>query len=747
MVRQRPILSAPFRGAFSRHQRAAPADLESWAEATIQLAHVNAGPAALITAFRIAATMPPGRDALARLTSLTRAAADICRRAGADATRASLDTRSALAVRFEAMTSGEEATWWRALARLAAEAPDCVEPLAQASAKLLDRCGAVQVEDFVAAGLRASRGPVQRLQFFALASIEARAVLDRLSGQITFARLQGQLRAYVAALWGRAYPLREAPPRADDFAPRRTTVSAGMILLPDAFSGPPRGHATTLYRASVAHASAHLEFGGAPFDPARLKPLQIVLVGLIEDARVETLALRRFPGLRELWSPFHEIEPSHLKTAPIILARLARGLIDPAYVDDDGIVAKGRALFEAEPDLADPTLSRRIGGLLGNDMGQMRIQFDARQHVVEPVYRDDNLGLWSLPPPPPDSAPQDIDVAVQRARIERRLDEGTASPAPDTGTGAGRARPVAPPDRGIAVARYPEWDRAAGLQRPDWVTLREVEPSHGRGLAIDDALARDPGLMRRVRRLVRNARVGRPTRLRRQPDGIELDVDAAIDAVLAMRAGELPEDRIHTRKVLRARDMAILVLMDASASTRDNVPAADAPVIEVEKLAVAVLALAMSSLDDRFALRAFASNGRDEVRVTRIKDFDRPFDGEAKERLDGLEPGYSTRLGAALRHAGAELATLPATRRILIVLTDGAPSDIDVADPLDLVEDARRAARGIFNQAIDLFGITLDPTGSGAGAAVFGRSNHMPVRRIEELPGRLSDLYSRIARR
>lgn len=116
-------------------------------------------------------------------------------------------------------------------------------------------------------------------------------------------------------------------------------------------------------------------------------------------------------------------------------------------------------------------------------------------------------------------------------------------------------------------------------------------------------------------------------------------------------------------------------------------------------------------------------------------------------RLAGLTPGFSMRLGAALRHAGDELKRVAATRRLVLVLTDGAPSDIDVSDPADLVEDARRAVLSLRAHGVDAFGLTLDPTGEGAGAAVFGRRNHLPVRRIEDLPRRLSELYFRIARR
>ena len=148
-----------------------------------------------------------------------------------------------------------------------------------------------------------------------------------------------------------------------------------------------------------------------------------------------------------------------------------------------------------------------------------------------------------------------------------------------------------------------------------------------------------------------------------------------------------------------------------------------------------------------FALRAFASSGREDVRLTRLKDFDEPMGAAVTSRLAGLSPGLSTRLGAALRHAGAELAPLRTTRKLILVLTDGEPSDIDVARPQELVEDARRAVLGLRRRGIDVFGIVMDPDGAGSGSTIFGRHNTMTVRRLEELPARLAGVYFRLAQR
>ncbi len=528
-------------------------------------------------------------------------------------------------------------------------------------------------------------------------------------------------------------------------------ISGGIVRVPPVFRGVPKSDLPQLFRACVAHATAHLALTRTRFQIGSLKPLQMALIGLIEDARVETLAMRAFPGLRRLWSQFHVAAPSGVITAPTLLARLARALFDFDYADPDGFVNKGRALLAAEMDrLDDVSLSRRIGGLLGNDLGQMRVQFNARTHVVEPVYRDDGLGLWDFD----DRAqPQDdvIEMMVDAARLERKDDANDpdrrrdeAEVAPDA---VGRAREREPDECGPVLATYPEWDCDAGIERPGWTTVRSALIRTGDALSIDTALDKIPIVRSRIRRLVRGAKVGRHERLKRRNDGPELDLDAALDAAIALRAEDLPDERVFRAMVRRKRDLAVMILIDVSESTRDRVAAAGACVLDVERLAVSVLAEALAALNDPFALRAFASAGREDVRLFCLKEFDEPYGPLVKARLADLEPHLSTRLGTALRHSGAEISTVRSHRKLILVLTDGEPSDIDVLDPRDLIEDARRAVLSLRSRGIDVFGVTLDPSGAGSGAAVFGRAQHMPVRRLEDLPVRFAELYFRLARR
>jgi nitric oxide reductase NorD protein len=722
MLRRRPALQVLSRQAWDAlTQRGDAAAAELWAKNVLALLHANAGVACMAALLRL-------RGDPATLADVARHVTDICRHAGATAAIACIEAWDRL----------RAPGLWPGLSRLAREAPDCVGLAAVNALTILQALGPNGLADFVSLGLKgAGRDKARRASFFALTDPLAVRALAR--GGEGFTLHERRLKLFATALWGRAPILRPFPISPGRPPARRSSLSDGVVLLPESFPGMRREAQAPLFRASVAHAVAHL-MTGAPRQPVgTLKPVQLALIGLVEDARVEALAMRRFPGLRRLWAPYH-VARAEGGSAPVLLARLARALFDPSYDDAHGFVAKGLDLFAAS-DLDDPTASRRIGGLLGNDLGQMRVSFNVRTHVVEPAYRDDNLGLWDFDAQA-DATPEILDLMIEAARQRQDEGDGRTDSQPSPYAGAARARPVAvsEPD-GILLARYPEWDRAQGVERPDWTCVRAVAAPLGDARRLEAEVEAAADLRRRIDRLVRAARPGRPRRLKRQPDGMELDIDAVLDAEVAWAAGETPDERLYRGSALRARDLATVVLVDVSESTRTG----DA--LDIERLAVALLADAMARLHDPFAMMAFASDGREHVRLTRIKDFAEPFGTVQRARLAGLTPGLSTRLGAALRHAGGELATVRSFRRLVLVLTDGEPSDIDVADPLDLVEDSRRAVLGLRSRGIDSFAVVLGTQGAEPATRMFGRSGRATLRRLEDLPGRLSDLYFRLSRR
>jgi len=570
---------------------------------------------------------------------------------------------------------------------------------------------------------------------------------DETDDGLTLNRVARPLTLYCRALHGRG--LRIAV-RADRLA-RRVTFSEGRIWIPESFPGVPQGMARRLFFAAAAHVVAHREHSRKRFPVGGLKPLQVAIVGAIEDARVESLAMRRFPGLGRLWRPFHVARPlGKAETAEALLARLARALIDPACNDSDPWVRKGRALFEsAGGDLEDPAVSRRIGNLLGNDLGQMRVQFSAKTYVVEPAYRDDNIGLWDFGgrDMPDDNTAETI---FQTARVVRKEAQGapdrhdTLLTAPPPGIdGGGKASPGCQ-ELAVTVARYPEWDFLLSIARPDWVTVVDTEIRPGDPGTVEDLLDRHSLIVHRTRELFRRSAIGNRTRLRRQMEGEQVDLDSCIEAAVDWRLKLAPDPRIYRADRRRGRDMSVLLLLDTSLSTGDAVVDGTATILELERGAAALMASALAKMDDPFAIGAFCSNGRGDVRYQRVKGFQEDFDYLAMARLAGLSSALSTRIGAAVRHAGMALKDQQTSRRLLLMITDGEPADVDVADPMYLVEDARKAVHELGSRGIDVFCIGLDPKGRGYMNRIFGTRNILILENVRSLPERLAQIYLRL---
>ena len=154
------------------------------------------------------------------------------------------------------------------------------------------------------------------------------------------------------------------------------------------------------------------------------------------------------------------------------------------------------------------------------------------------------------------------------------------------------------------------------------------------------------------------------------------------------------------------------------------------------------MAWAIDSIGDAFAVHGFASDGRHDVQYYRFKDFDQPYDDLPKSRLAGMEGGLSTRMGAALRHAGWHLTQQSATKRLVLLITDGEPADIDERDPQYLRHDAKKAVEDLRMQGVYTYCLTLDPQADRYVARIFGENNYSVVDHVEKLPERLPAVFA-----
>ncbi len=259
----------------------------------------------------------------------------------------------------------------------------------------------------------------------------------------------------------------------------------------------------------------------------KLKPLQLATISLVEDARVERLAAAEMPG-----SPGCGVR-STLPVRTDASCDRAHGTV-VARAGRSGFSRRERLGREGTRGLRggvrngshDRAWVRRIGGMLGNDLGQMRLQFDARSYVVQPAYRDDNLGLWDFGDEEEPSF--EMQAGGEGARIEQReSDDGRREEelVPDAPVGRAALRRRRRPAR----RPLPEFDYAVGRERPGWCSVREPLPGLASPLALRRRIEARPDLTQRLGALIRASKVSRQQRVRRQIEGEYLDVDAAIN--------------------------------------------------------------------------------------------------------------------------------------------------------------------------------------------------------------------------
>ena len=517
------------------------------------------------------------------------------------------------------------------------------------------------------------------------------------------------------------------PPPPDGPAARAVLTATHLLLAPsDTQASPPEHHA--LARATVAHAAAHLLYSPAASPAGRLKPLGLAVASAIEDARAEALLLRRLPGLQRWWLRSLPAPRTAGEDFTGLMARLGRALLDPQQDDENAWIAQARHLFtrtQQTQGLEDYAAFRALASRLANDLGQMRVRFNDRLYAVPEPWRDDNSYLWRHGASPTD-APEPLTVHLPRGPTDA-VPPPPSSPPPHE---------VAPPMAPAPVRYpYPEWDHRLQRLRPDWCTVLDVsvQPSEA-----PPAPARTPARLA----LPRACPVPGAPRLRRQRDGEDIDLNAAIDLRIAQRGGLPPEEGLFTRSARHGRSQSLLLLLDLSASSNDPVAGTEHTVLDLEKTAALQLAHAALAHGDRMAVHGFCSDTRAAVHYRRLLDFGAPLDGAAQHALQSAPAAFSTRLGTALRHATHCLAGETTAHRAIVVLTDGAPSDIDVFDPHSLVQDARAAVHAARRQQVEVCCLALDARADAGLRQMFGASGYRVASSAMQLPAQLISLYA-----
>lgn len=471
------------------------------------------------------------------------------------------------------------------------------------------------------------------------------------------------------------------------------------------------------------------------------------------------------PGIAPCPTPTHSLaearrlaarllpDPStarRLGPEPLLRDEWTGELVAPPDASGASRIACGDAAAATDTDDAPPTRSARL----------------VRRPEVREAHDDEDrpaTGAWMVQADPPHEHAEDP-FGLQRP-VDR--DEKTsADEYGDALSELAQARLVSSPGRpqevllsddppaararlgavggdgAEACIGYPEWDyRLAGYRDPGTV-VQVLAPGIGPMEWVERTLAEHRSLLEAIERRFGMLRAHR-SRLRRQLDGEDPDIDAYVEAQADFRAGLALAQALYQTVRPARPDTAIVLLVDTSGST-DAWVRTNRRVIDIEREALLLVCTALDRTDVSWAVQAFSGEGPHRVTVRSIKRFDERHAAPVAQRIAALEPEHYTRAGAAIRHAAALLMRQPAAHRLLLLLSDGKPNDVDEYEGRYGVEDMRQAVIEAKAQGISPFCLTIDRQAAGYLPGVFGAGHYSLLPRPELLPTVLLDWMKRL---
>lgn len=292
--------------------------------------------------------------------------------------------------------------------------------------------------------------------------------------------------------------------------------------------------------------------------------------------------------------------------------------------------------------------------------------------------------------------------------------------------------------------RLPEWDFRRQVLQAEHCVVQTMEVRHAAPYVPTAALRLTAKRLRRRLEVMRD--VPRPQHGQDSGDAIDLDAWVRFNTD-QLGHGGLRSDTppVYTRQAKCDRSLATLLLADLSLST-DAYATSQVRVIDVIRDALFVFGEALSATGDPFAIWGFSSVRRQHVRLQRLKGFEETWNGSTQARVGAIKPGYYTRMGAAIRHATLQLSERPERRRLLMLLTDGKPNDLDVYEGRYGLEDTRQAIHEAHAAGLFPFCVTVDETAHDYLPFLFGREGYALVHRPQDLVSRLTQAWATLAR-
>ncbi|MEE9198178.1 MAG: VWA domain-containing protein, partial [Dehalococcoidia bacterium] len=326
---------------------------------------------------------------------------------------------------------------------------------------------------------------------------------------------------------------------------------------------------------------------------------------------------------------------------------------------------------------------------------------------------------------------------------------------------------------------YDEWDFRANDYKPNWCCVKQRTMEEGGTDFYDKTLEEYSVLQAQIKRQFELLAPEQFRKVRRLPDGDDLEYDAVVESMVEKRTGNTPSEKIYWRRNKVQRDVAVVFLLDMSASTAEAIDDArkatddwsppDDPreylawlrarreegtrrsykrIIDVEKESAILLIRALETIGDAYGIYGFSGYGRENVEFYVIKDIDEALSDRVKRRIDKINPLHATRMGPAIRHAISKLEKQEARTKVLFLLSDGRPQDRGYSregvEKEYAVHDTKKALQEARRAQIVPFCLTVDRGGHDYLKTMCQDMGYEVVSEIESLPRRLPYLYRRL---
>ena len=286
------------------------------------------------------------------------------------------------------------------------------------------------------------------------------------------------------------------------------------------------------------------------------------------------------------------------------------------------------------------------------------------------------------------------------------------------------------------VFLYDEWDHSRQQYRKAWCRLREHEVAEKPSDFVEKTLSKHRGLLKHLHRTFEALRE-QDRRIRRQPFGEDIDIDALVSSLADLINGAEIDQNLFIKQRKVERNIAVMFMVDMSGSTSGWINA-------MEREALVLLCESLQHLGDRYAIYGFSGATRQRCDLYKIKTFEEAYTASVKNRIANITPKDYTRMGAAIRHLAKLLGGVEAKTKILITLSDGRPDDRDGYRGIYGIEDTRRALIETKGMGINTFCITIDEQAMQYLQHMYGPVNFTIVNQVGKLPYKVSDIYRRI---